>query len=187
MGLERKPTMATHETCPRCREELPADAPEGLCPECLFRQSVVNHGQGQTRRGRPGPTSAALCRPRRRTWPTTSRTWRSWSASERGAWERSTARQPALDRLVALKVLPQEVARDPAFAERFCREARSLARFNHPNIVTIYDFGETGGFCYIIMEFVAGKSLRQLLQAGRQRRPDAPHRDTSVRRPPIRP
>jgi serine/threonine protein kinase len=76
------------------------------------------------------------------------------------------ARQPALDRMVAIKVLPPEVARDPAFAERFCREARSLARFNHPNIVTIYDSGETGGFCYIIMEFVAGKSLRELLQAG---------------------
>jgi serine/threonine protein kinase len=76
------------------------------------------------------------------------------------------ARQPALDRLVAIKVLAPEVARDPAFAERFCREARSLARFNHPNIVAIYDFGETGGFCYIVMEFVAGKNLRQLLQAG---------------------
>jgi serine/threonine protein kinase len=76
------------------------------------------------------------------------------------------ARQPGLDRLVAVKILPPEVARDPAFAERFSREARSLARFNHPNIVTIYDFGETGGLYYIIMEFVAGNNLRQLLQAG---------------------
>jgi serine/threonine protein kinase len=76
------------------------------------------------------------------------------------------ARQPGLDRVVAVKVLPPEVARDPAFAERFSREARSLARFNHPNIVTIYDFGETGGFYYIIMEFVAGQNLRQLLRAG---------------------
>jgi serine/threonine protein kinase len=76
------------------------------------------------------------------------------------------ARQPSLDRMVAVKILPPEVARDPAFAERFSREARSLARFNHPNIVTVYDFGETGGLYYIVMEFVAGCNLRQLLQTG---------------------
>src|SRR5262245_29200746 len=76
------------------------------------------------------------------------------------------ARQPGLDRLVAVKVLPPEVARDPAFAERFSREARSLARFNHPNVVTVYDFGEAGGLYYILMEFVAGQNLRQFLRAG---------------------
>src|SRR5262249_56389931 len=64
------------------------------------------------------------------------------------------ARQPGLDRLVAVKVLPPEAARDPAFAERFSREARSLARFNHPNIVTIYDFGETGGLHFITIRVV---------------------------------
>jgi tRNA A-37 threonylcarbamoyl transferase component Bud32 len=76
------------------------------------------------------------------------------------------ARQPALDRLVAVKVLPPEAARDPAFAGRFSQEARSLARLNHPNILTIYDFGEAGGLYSITMEFLAGKTLRQLLQAG---------------------
>src|SRR5262249_375924 len=54
----------------------------------------------------------------------------------------------------------------PAFAERFSREARSLARFSHPNIVTVYDFGEADGLYYILMEFVAGKNLRQLLESG---------------------
>src|SRR5262249_15290224 len=76
------------------------------------------------------------------------------------------ARQPGLDRLVAVQVLAPEVARDPAFAERFSRERRSLARLNHPNIVTVYDFGEAGGLYYIVMEFVAGQNLRQLLRAG---------------------
>ena len=52
------------------------------------------------------------------------------------------ARQPGLDRLVAVKILPPEVGRDPAFAERFTREARALARLNHPNIVAVYDFGQ---------------------------------------------
>ena len=51
------------------------------------------------------------------------------------------ARQPGLDRLVALKILPPEVGADPAFAERFTREAQALARLSHPNIVSVYDFG----------------------------------------------
>jgi len=51
------------------------------------------------------------------------------------------ARQKALNRLVALKVLAPERVRDPQFAERFAREAQALAALNHPNIVTIHDFG----------------------------------------------
>jgi eukaryotic-like serine/threonine-protein kinase len=51
------------------------------------------------------------------------------------------ARHRGLDRLVALKILPATSERDPSFAERFTREARALARLNHPNIVIVYDFG----------------------------------------------
>jgi tRNA A-37 threonylcarbamoyl transferase component Bud32 len=72
------------------------------------------------------------------------------------------ARQIKLDRIVALKILPPESGKDPAFAERFAREARTLARLNHPNIVAIYDFGETGGLFYFLMEFVDGLNLREL-------------------------
>jgi serine/threonine protein kinase len=77
------------------------------------------------------------------------------------------ARQTKLDRLVALKVLPPETSSDPAFAERFGREARALARLSHPNIVTVHDFGQTDGQSYFVMEFVEGASLRQRLRAGR--------------------
>jgi tRNA A-37 threonylcarbamoyl transferase component Bud32 len=77
------------------------------------------------------------------------------------------ARQTKLDRLVALKMLPPETSNDPAFAERFSREARALARLNHPNIVTVHDFGQSGGESYFVMEFVEGTSLRQRLRAGR--------------------
>ena len=55
------------------------------------------------------------------------------------------ARQPGLDRLVALKILPPRPGSDPGFAERFTREARALARLNHPNIVAVYDFGQVSG------------------------------------------
>ena len=53
------------------------------------------------------------------------------------------ARQLQLDRMVALKILSPALGRDPSFAERFTREAKALARLNHPNIVHIYDFGQT--------------------------------------------
>jgi serine/threonine protein kinase len=86
------------------------------------------------------------------------------------------ARQTKLDRLVALKVLPPEVARDSAFAERFTREARSLARLNHPQIVTVHDFGDVAGLYYFTMEYVDGQNLRGLLQEG----PLAPAQARSV-------
>jgi serine/threonine protein kinase len=76
------------------------------------------------------------------------------------------ARHAGLDRLVAVKVLPTESSPEPAFAERFAREARALARLNHPNIIAIYDYGQDGGRSYFIMEYVEGSNLRQRLHAG---------------------
>src|SRR5215470_17700582 len=72
------------------------------------------------------------------------------------------ARQPALDRLVALKILPAAIENTSRFAERFNREARALARLNHPGIVTVHDFGVAGNLHYLIMEFVDGPNLRQV-------------------------
>jgi serine/threonine protein kinase len=77
------------------------------------------------------------------------------------------ARQPHLDRFVALKLLPDKLARDPQFTERFNREGRVLAKLNHPNIVSVFDFGPTEHFYYLMMEFVDGVNLRQAMQAGR--------------------
>ena len=76
------------------------------------------------------------------------------------------ARQPGLDRLVAVKILPPEVGRDPAFAERFAREARALARLTHPNIVAVHDFGQAGDLYYFVMELIEGTDLRQAMRAG---------------------
>jgi len=77
------------------------------------------------------------------------------------------ARQPALDRLVALKILPPSMDDDPGFAERFTREARTLAKLSHPNIVAVYDFGQSGGYRYFLMEYVDGLNLRQIERAGK--------------------
>jgi len=73
------------------------------------------------------------------------------------------ARQRGLDRVIALKILPP-VEGNPAFAGRFTREARSLARLNHPSIVTVHDFGQAGPFYYFVMEYVDGANLRQLIR-----------------------
>jgi serine/threonine protein kinase len=74
------------------------------------------------------------------------------------------ARQPALDRLVALKILPQKMALDPDFQGRFIREAKALGSLNHPNIVAVYDFGAEAGLFFFVMEFVDGTNLRQILR-----------------------
>jgi serine/threonine protein kinase len=74
------------------------------------------------------------------------------------------ARQKSLNRLVALKLVAPERVSDPKFSDRFAREALALAALNHPNIVTVYDFGQAGGFYFLLMEFVDGVNLRQLLR-----------------------
>jgi eukaryotic-like serine/threonine-protein kinase len=74
--------------------------------------------------------------------------------------------QPALERHVALKVLPAYFQHDPDFLARFHREARAAARLSHPNIVHVYDSGQAGGMHYIAMEYVPGGSLRERLAAG---------------------
>jgi serine/threonine protein kinase len=73
-------------------------------------------------------------------------------------------RQPFLDRHVAIKVIRADVGNDEESQQRFVREARSLARLVHPYIVTVFDFGKSVDLCYLVMEYVEGSSLRQLLK-----------------------
>jgi serine/threonine-protein kinase len=73
------------------------------------------------------------------------------------------ARDPGLDRLVAIKLLKDDYLDDQEFRERFAREARALARLRHPNIVVVYDFGEHDGRPFMAMEYIDGETLRQRL------------------------
>src|ERR1700731_4789077 len=71
-------------------------------------------------------------------------------------------RQPFLDRHVAIKLIRPDFGNTDESQQRFIREARSLAKLLHPNIVTVFDFGKAGDLCYLVMEYVEGKSLREL-------------------------
>src|SRR4051794_12438842 len=74
------------------------------------------------------------------------------------------AEDELLSRTVAVKVLFPELAHDEAFVERFRREARSAASLNHHNIVSVYDFGEDDGSWFIVMEYVEGQTLRDIIR-----------------------
>lgn len=169
--------------CSTCGAPLPAADPEGSrapCPRCL-----LSLGLGPAVRGledEPGPESAPE-------WVLTGGA-RPGSGLEQDALRAPLpvelapffpqltidtcigsggmghvyrARHRGLDRAVALKVLGERYGKDPAFAQRFDREARALARLTHPNIVGVHDAGRAAGLCYLVMEFVDGTSLRELL------------------------
>jgi len=154
--------METIKICPKCAAALPVDAPAGLCPKCL-----LNAGFESNSGAAANPTAGF-------TPPDIATLARSFPQLEilklvgmGGMGVVYKVRQIALDRVVALKILPPETGRDPAFAERFSREARALAKLSHPNIVGIFDFGQAGEFYYFLMEFVDGVNLRQMLKAQR--------------------
>src|SRR5687768_11545404 len=82
------------------------------------------------------------------------------------------ARDTLLDRPVALKVLFPEFATDPSFVQRFKREAQAAANLSHPNIVSVYDWGEEGGTYFIVMEYVEGRTLAQIIRDENRLLPD---------------
>jgi tRNA A-37 threonylcarbamoyl transferase component Bud32 len=147
-------------TCPKCAGVIPDEAPGGLCPKCALEgvATVPYTTPGGRKSPPPGIAEIAPHFPELEILELIG-------AGGMGAVYK--ARQPQLDRMVALKILSHDLAGDPAFFERFNREARVLAHLSHPNIVGIHDFGTTGPYCYLTMEYVDGVNLRQAMQAGR--------------------
>jgi serine/threonine protein kinase len=145
--------------CPQCGTPLPENAPAGLCPNCLMALNL------KTETAFTDDTPAAQPPlPPEQIAPHFPQLEILECLGRGGMGVVYKARQKTLNRLVALKLLAPERVRDAKFAERFTREAQALAALNHPNIVTIYDFGQAGGFYFLLMEFVDGVNLRQLLR-----------------------
>ena len=131
-------TQPISNCCPKCHAPLPPDAPQGLCPKCLFAAVATPTEAGQPAGHRAPPP------PREEIAAAFPQLEILEFIGQGGMGFVFKARQPKLDRLVALKILPQSLATDPTFAERFNREAKLLARLNHPGIVTVHDFGCVG-------------------------------------------
>lgn len=133
------------------------DAPEGLCPRCLAAVNLQDDSLFAAPGERPPPPSPQEIAPHFPQLEILSCLGRG------GMGVVYKARQKALDRLVALKLLDPGREKDPEFSQRFAREAQALAKLNHPHIVAIHDFGQAGGFFYLLMEYVDGSNLRTLL------------------------
>ena len=152
-------TVKLSPGCPRCGSAVPADAPGGLCPRCVLLGAATPNDPGGIHRIPPPPVERL-----QEAFPQLEILE---FVGQGGMGFVYSARQRHLDRLVALKILPVATGNDPTFVERFIREGRLLARLNHPNIVAVYDFGQTGDLCYLVMEFVDGVNLRQAMRSGR--------------------
>jgi len=152
--------------CPGCGAGLGSDAPEGLCPACLLKQGMAGSGASAEPAG-GSPHGSGFVPP---TPEELAPDFPQFAIVELlghgGMGAVYKARQLGLERMVALKIIRPEAADDPAFAERFAREARAMARLNHPNIVAVYDFGMAGGLYYLAMEYVDGANLQQVIRAG---------------------
>ncbi len=178
-----KVTPSDIPKCPQCGTPLLAGALAGLCPACLLKQGADETAMsGQAPPFQP-PSISELA-------PLFPQLEILELIGKGGMGAVYKARQKQLERNVALKILPPGIGRDAAFAGRFTREAKALAKLNHPGIVTLYEFGQVqssagvspafgegengkaaGGtpalLYYFLMEFVDGVNLRQLLHAGR--------------------
>jgi predicted esterase/tRNA A-37 threonylcarbamoyl transferase component Bud32 len=148
--------------CQQCGASIKENAPAGLCPNCLM---ALNLKTETAFTDEPAAAQAPL--PVEQLAPHFPHLEILEYLGRGGMGVVYKARQKTLNRFVALKLLAPERVHDSEFAARFAREAQALAALNHPNIVTVHDFGQAGGFYFLLMEFVDGVNLRQLLHARR--------------------
>jgi serine/threonine protein kinase len=156
-------TSTPSPTCPRCGSSLDQNSIDGLCVRCLGALNFVTDTalpEQREKAAKPPFTidELAIHFPQLEIIEFLGRG---------GMGVVYKARQKSLGRVVALKLLAPERADDPQFSKRFSQEAQALAALSHPNIVTVHDFGQAGGFYYLLMEFVDGVNLRQAMNSGR--------------------
>src|SRR3974390_266453 len=158
---EAEPNPNMDKRCPQCGAPLPSGVLEGLCPTCLFKQGVApDTGHSPETPAFQPPTVEEVAR----LFPQLEIVAFIGKGGMGAVYK---ARQRALDRLVALKILPPQTSTGSGFIERFNREARALAKLSHPNIVAVHEFGQVNGLPFFIMQFVDGLNLRELERAGK--------------------
>jgi serine/threonine protein kinase len=126
--------------CPKCRAPITPGAPQGLCPKCLLLAVATDAGPPSPPTSQGPPPSTHDLAPH---FPDLEILDLIGIGGMGAVYK---ARQLNLGRFVALKILSRSLADDPAFLERFEREARVLGRLNHTGIVTIFDSGTAGPF-----------------------------------------
>jgi len=126
--------MSKEQSCQKCGATLPPDAPRGICPKCLMQLGMETELKTEIG-AEPEPASAPKSPPSPPIPTELAVYFPNLEILELlgqgGMGIVYKARQPGLDRLVALKILPLEAAKDAAFTERFNREARALAKLGH--------------------------------------------------------
>lgn len=157
-------TMQIERRCSNCGKVLEPNVPEGLCPACLLKGGFPT---GMEIGSKSGPTQIFVPPTIAELTPKFPQFEILEFIGQGGMGAVYKARQKELDRIIALKILPPNIGKDAAFAERFTREAKALAKLNYPGIVTIHEFGQANGLYFFVMEYVDGVSLRQLMARGR--------------------
>jgi serine/threonine protein kinase len=137
-GTKVIPDQLAQPRCPQCGTPLPSGALAGLCPACLLKLGATADTITDGKQPFTPPSLAELA-------PLFPQLELLELIGKGGMGAVYKARQKQLDRIVALKILPPGIGNDPAFAERFAREAKALAKLNHPGIVTLYEFGVAAG------------------------------------------
>jgi eukaryotic-like serine/threonine-protein kinase len=139
--------LAPNTICEVCGAGLSSETADGLCPACVLGLALAKPDQSE----KCDVSHYALLEP----------------LGRGGMGRVFKARDRRLNRLVAVKFLPDDLADDPEALRRFEREARTASSLNHPHICTIHDFGEEDGRPYIVMELVEGETLEERLGDGR--------------------
>lgn len=140
--------MSDPKLCPQCQAPIPLDAPGELCPACLLARDEEAFKKQQLVELNAAFPQFELIE----------------LLGRGGMGEVYKARHKQLNRVVAIKILPPPFGKDDGLTARFLREAQALASLNHPNIVTVHDFGETEGLCYFVMEFIDGTDLKRVIE-----------------------
>src|SRR5450631_3316232 len=134
--VKLNPPMPDKNKCPQCGTPLPTGALAGLCPACLLKMGAAADTITDSKQKAFVPPSVEELSTK---FPQLEILELIGKGGMGAVYK---ARQKQLDRIVALKILPPGIGDDPAFAERFAREAKALAKLNHPGIVTLYEFGQ---------------------------------------------